>query len=370
MKINKQFKNLIPPLDEEELKQLESNLVNEGWRSNERIITWNGTIVDGHNRFNLCQKHNIKFQSEEKKFKDKNKVILWIIDNQLGRRNISSYAIGVLNLMKESILKPIAKLNKKGQGVSVINIDKINVQKEIAKQSKVSTGTIHKIKFIRDNADEETKKELLSGNKKLSINKVYTTLKRKEKVKEIKKELSNPKLKKNKKYEIIYADPPWKYNRNVGEGIAKEEYSVMDLDSIKEYLNEKKILPEDNSVLFLWVTFPMLKEGLEVMEYWGFKYKTCGFNWIKLNKNRKPFFGIGHYTKSNSELCLIGIKGKGLTILDDTISQIIMTQKDIHSKKPGEVRNLIVRLVGNRKRIELFARTKTKGWDSWGNEVK
>ena len=106
------------------------------------------------------------------------------------------------------------------------------------------------------------------------------------------------------------------------------------------------------------------------MESWGFKYKTYGFNWIKLNKNGKPFFGIGHYTKSNSELCLIGIKGKGLMILDDTISQIIMTEKDKHSKKPDKIPELIIRLVGDKKmKGELFARKKRDGWEVYGDEV-
>ena len=143
----------------------------------------------------------------------------------------------------------------------------------------------------------------------------------------------------------------------------------MDNNKIGSYLSDNKIITEDNSLLFLWITFPLLKEGLEVLEAWGFEYKTCGFNWIKLNKNGKPFFGIGHYTKSNSELCLIGIKGKGLTILDDTISQIVMTEKDKHSKKPDCIPDLIVRLVGDRKRAELFARKKREGWDVYGDEV-
>lgn len=171
------------------------------------------------------------------------------------------------------------------------------------------------------------------------------------------------------KYRIIYADPPWEYHKTIGEGVAKEQYPTMKLEDIKE-MGIGDIAAED-SILFLWVTFPCLKEGLEVMDAWGFEYKTCAFNWIKLNKNNgKPFFGIGHYTKSNSELCLIGIKGKGLPIIDNTISQIIMTEKGKHSKKPSIIKEKIVQLVGKKKRIELFARQETKGWDSWGNEVK
>jgi len=211
MIIDNELKDLIPPLAEDELKQLESNLLNEGWRNNERIITWNNIIVDGHNRYSICKKNNIPFKSEEKKFKDKNEAILWMIDNQLGRRNIPDYARVELNLRKEDILKPIADKNK-GLGRINQNSDKFNVGKEIAKQSKVSHDTVARVKFIRDNADEETKKELRRGNKKLSINKVYTDLKKTQQRKDVIKKFNEPKpLGTKKKYNIIYADPAWHF---------------------------------------------------------------------------------------------------------------------------------------------------------------
>jgi len=368
IKIDEELKELIPPLQSDELKQLESNLKNEGWRKNERIITWNGTIVDGHNRYTLCKKNNIEFKTQEKKFKDKNEVIIWMIDNQLGKRNVLPYDRVRLNLRKEDILKPLGVENIKRVRASLPILAKIDTRKTIAKASNVSHGTVDKVKFIERNAPQEDKKKLSAGTE--TINKIYTKLKRKEKIKEIKNELKQKPIIKDSPYEILYADPAWSYNRNVGEGIASEEYSTLSLNQIKTFLYQNKIKTEDNSVLFLWVTFPLLKEGLEVMEAWEFKYKTCGFNWIKLNKNGKPFFGIGSYTKSNSELCLMGVKGKGLPVLDNTISQIIMTEKDRHSKKPEEVADKILQLYGKRNAIELFARKKRAGWDVYGDEVQ
>lgn len=177
----------------------------------------------------------------------------------------------------------------------------------------------------------------------------------------------------NKKYSIIYADPPWDYSdvhtwRKMGGGV-RGKYKTMKLDEIKK-LNVKDIAADD-SLLFLWVTFPNLKEGLEVIESWGFRYVTIGFTWVKLNrKNKKPFFGIGYYTKSNAELCLIGVKGRPSKLkISNKVSSIIMSEKREHSRKPDEVRNKILELVGDRPRIELFARHKTDGWDVWGNEV-
>ena len=118
------------------------------------------------------------------------------------------------------------------------------------------------------------------------------------------------------KYSIIYADPPWKYNdRMVMKGVhgnirgAESFYNTMTLKDIKAL--PVKEITEKNAILFLWVTMPFLPQTQEVMESWGFKYKTCGFTWIKTTKTGKIHTGMGHYTRGNAELCLIGVRGGG-----------------------------------------------------------
>jgi len=176
----------------------------------------------------------------------------------------------------------------------------------------------------------------------------------------------------DKKYNIIYADPPWGYKDKRDKhprmsGGATSHYNTMNIEDIKNL--PIKYITEDNCMLFLWTTFPNLQEGLDVIKAWGFTYKTLGFSWIKLNtKNLKPFFGIGYYTKSNCECCLIGVKGKPI-IKNNDVSSVLMEPRERHSKKPDIVRDKIVRLVGDLPRIELFARDKTEGWDVWGNQV-
>ena len=174
----------------------------------------------------------------------------------------------------------------------------------------------------------------------------------------------------DKKYNVIYADPPWKYNTwRDGMGTAEKHYPTMKVESIVGMQSIIKNISEKDCILFLWVTFPCLLEGLKVMKEWGFKYKTCGFNWIKRNKVSDTwFFGMGHWTRANSELCLIGTKGT-IKRKSNKVSQIIDTHIEEHSKKPNIVRERIVELVGDLPRIELFARQTSKGWDSWGNEV-
>ena len=105
------------------------------------------------------------------------------------------------------------------------------------------------------------------------------------------------------------------------------------------------------------------------MKEWGFKYKTCGFNWIKRNKKSNTFFfGMGHWTRANSELCLIGTKGT-IKRKSSKVSQIVYEPIEEHSKKPDVIRDKIIELVGDLPRIELFARQTFDGWDCWGNEV-
>lgn len=130
-----------------------------------------------------------------------------------------------------------------------------------------------------------------------------------------------------------------------------------------------KNLCSDNCVLFLWTTYPMLQEAFKLIESWGFKYKTIGFQWIKQNKSGNGyFFGLGRWTRGNSECCLIATKGKPKRI-NNSVSQLIVSPIQSHSKKPDETREKIVELMGDLSRIELFARQSTKGWDVWGNEV-
>ena len=174
----------------------------------------------------------------------------------------------------------------------------------------------------------------------------------------------------NKKYQIIYADPPWSYRDKASAGNRGAIYKYDVLDN--NYLCNLPIenISEDNCALFLWVTMPMLQEGLNLMKAWGFTYKTVGFIWVKRNKKAATWFwGMGNYTRSNPELCLLAFKGK-LKRQSASIHSIIESPIEEHSKKPAIVRNKIVELFGDLPRIELFARQTTPGWDVWGNEVE
>ena len=171
----------------------------------------------------------------------------------------------------------------------------------------------------------------------------------------------------NKKYKIIYADPPWKYNDEGCQGTATNHYQTM---RNKDICNLPiKELADKDCVLFIWGTYPKLPEVLEVIKAWGFEYKSIGFQWIKLNKSGiGKFYGLGRWTRGNTEPCFIAVKGKPKRV-SASVFQIIKSKLNGHSRKPNIVRNKIIELIGDLPRIELFAREKVEGWDAWGNEV-
>jgi len=174
-----------------------------------------------------------------------------------------------------------------------------------------------------------------------------------------------------KKYQIIYADPPWSYQtfKQVPAGRPKTiPYKAMRMIDIYE-LSVKEIT-DKNCVLFLWATSALLPEALHTIKCWGFDFKCVAFNWVKRNKKSDSWFwGMGWWTRSNPEYCLLGIKGNPKRI-SAKVHSVIDTPIQQHSIKPQEVRNKIVELMGDLPRIELFARQKTEGWDVWGNEVE
>lgn len=174
-----------------------------------------------------------------------------------------------------------------------------------------------------------------------------------------------------KKYSIIYADPPWHYRTYSKKGkgrSADSHYPTMDIEDIKA-LPIREIAAKD-CALFMWLTFPCMKEALEVIQAWGFEYKTVAFVWIKQNrKSDSLFWGMGYWTRANAELCVLATKGHPKRA-NTGVHQVIVTHIEEHSKKPNEARERIVRLMGALPRIELFARQRPEGWDVWENEVE
>jgi N6-adenosine-specific RNA methylase IME4 len=172
-----------------------------------------------------------------------------------------------------------------------------------------------------------------------------------------------------KRFQVIYADPPWEFKVYSGKGkqrSAERHYDTESLDDIKAL--PVADLAADDCALFLWCVMPELPGALEVIKAWGFEYKTAGFTWIKQNRNGEGlFWGMGYWTRANAELCLLATRGSP-TRLNADVHQVVMAPVGEHSRKPDEVRKRIKRLIGG-PYLELFARQQVEGWHTWGNEI-
>lgn len=173
----------------------------------------------------------------------------------------------------------------------------------------------------------------------------------------------------SKKYQILLADPPWLYNDTLGgnASMGAMPYPTLDIEEIKN-LKVGGVSAKD-SILFLWATMPKLEEAFDVIKAWGFTYKTCAFTWVKQNPSGQGIFkGLGRWVQGNAELCLLATKGHPHRV-SKSVSQIVLAPRSRHSAKPPEVRDRIVKLMGNVPRLEMFARERCAGWDSIGNEI-
>jgi len=173
----------------------------------------------------------------------------------------------------------------------------------------------------------------------------------------------------SKKYNVIYADPPWSFKTYSDKGkdrSPEKHYSVMTFKDICNMPINK--IANDNSVLLMWVIDPLLDKAFEVINAWGFKYKTVAFTWAKTNKTKPGFFtGLGYWTRGNPEMCLLATKGKPKR-LSKSVPQLVVEQRREHSRKPDIMYKHIENLLEG-PYIELFARQQKDGWDNYGNEV-
>jgi len=181
IKIDKEFQSLIPPLSQEEYKQLEANVVTDGCR--DALVTWQGTLIDGHNRFKICTEHSIPFNCIEKEFDSRDDAIVWICKNQIGRRNIEKYVRGELVLRMESAIKAKAKEKQKESGGAVVQKSAkppIKTRDELAKLAGVSHDTIDRVKFISEKATPDQLDRARKGGTGNTVNAIYQEIRQEE----------------------------------------------------------------------------------------------------------------------------------------------------------------------------------------------
>lgn len=400
--IDKEFQALIPPLSADEKQQLESNIIADGCR--DPLVVWvctpvGSTLIDGHNRYEICTRLGLPFDTVEKEFDSREDVIVWMVDNQRGRRNLNDFQRTELQLKKKTAIAAKAKLNQ-GARTDILTdlskgIEPVNARAEIAEAAGVSEGTVSKVERIQETAAPELIVALRES--KVSINAAadVATLPKAEQVelvargtreilqaaKEIRaaksEEKRNERLEKiiaistgnaplgtvAERYPVLYLDPPWRYEH--AESVSREienQYPTMSLDDIKSMpIND---IAFDDCIMFMWATSPKLAEAFEVLQAWGFSYRTCAV-WDKQK------IGMGYYFRQQHELLLIAVKGSPTTPAPaDRPSSVFSYPRGEHSAKPHEVYEIIEAMYPTLPKLEMFCRTPREGWGVWGNQSK
>lgn len=168
-------------------------------------------------------------------------------------------------------------------------------------------------------------------------------------------------------FDLIMADPPWSFDLRSQKGeekSAQAQYGCMSLDAIAAL--PLAALAAENAVLWLWATNPLLREAFQIMDAWGFTYKTAG-HWVKTTKHGKLGFGTGYILRCAGEPFLIGTRGAPKTAKN--VRSVVMGRIREHSRKPEEAFLEAEKLMPDAKRIEVFSRQRRPGWSNWGNEA-
>lgn len=366
LEIKEEFKKLIPALTQEEFKQLEENCLEEGIR--EAIITWNGYIIDGHNRYEIANKWNLDFQTKSKHFKDEEAVKEWMILNQFGRRNLSNYQRSVLALELESLFREKAKENltlsegKGKQKSANLKVEPIETRKELAKVANVSHDTIAKVKAIQAKAPEEVKAKLQTGE--VSINQAYKEIKKEEKKEEQRKNVLEKRIEinisenikngdsleiletlKDGSIDIVLTDPPYGINYISNRSLNSDsitrrgllndgrDESLTLLDKTCKILSTKCAA---NSHLYFFCSWSVFSDFESIISKY-FTIKTP----IVWDKGNKGSGDLDNDWGNQTEIIIFCIKGKKL--INERRGNLISvsrlhTSKMVHpTQKPKEL---------------------------------
>lgn len=374
IRIDDEFRALIPPLTTEEREQLMMNVMRDGVQS--PFVVWDeeSILLDGHNRHDICADNAIDFPSPLRmSFASRTDAKIWIIKNQFGRRNLTPYQKSELALLLAPLLEEKGKANQKAGGKtggrgrekgsqnSANPIEAVDSREELAKIAGVSHDTIAKVKKIVSEAPEPVKEKLRRGE--TSIHAEYKKLAKQEQRIAIAEHVrgnivSDLESLVGQKFGCIYADPPWRYGNQSTRAATDDHYPTMSVEEICALPIAD--IAADQSHLHLWTTNGFLFDAIRVLEAWGFEYKSC-FVWVK------PQMGIGNYWRVAHEFLLLGVRG-GITFRDHGQRSWLESPRGKHSAKPDKIGSLIEK-VSPSPYLELFGRSERTGWTVFGNQI-
>lgn len=367
LKINPAFRDLIPPLADHEREGLEEDIKHFGCQC--PITTWEGIIIDGHHRYEICSRHKLTFKTEEREFDTQNDAEIWIIQNQFNRRNLPLFTRGTLvfELEKRFNRRHGNRHTCKEVPRTLRNQSEVDRERKeepfnrAAKTAGMGHDSYAKCKFIDKHATEEDKQKLHKGE--VSTNQVYNRIKTEQVRAETIANLESIETQEVKAiegvYDVVVIDPPWDIAQWGGISVYKPTpYPTMSVDEIKDL----ELPCADDCHVFLWTTQQFLPKAFQILEYWGLKY-SCTFTWVKNGGPQPP--DLPAY---NTEFFIYARQGKPKFIDTKKFATALVANKGKHSEKPEEFYEILRRVTAGR-RIDMFNRRSIEGFDTWGNEA-
>jgi N6-adenosine-specific RNA methylase IME4 len=367
--VDAEFASLIPPLSSEERQQLEENIVEHGG-ARDPLVVWASkgtlTLLDGHNRYEICTRLGLPFDVHELRFKARDEAEDWIDRNQLGRRNLTHDSFMLL-------LGRRAKRAMVGQGSrrDLCKKEKSQSVAHVAKEHGVTAKTAYAAAKFADEV-ERTPELKQAIQERRPVVQVKRELK--EKAREARREENRKKIAAvpepekaaavaQAKYATIVIDPPWDWGDEGDQdqlGRARPDYSTMSIEQLERL--DVGGLADDDCHIYLWITNRSLPKGFRLLEAWGFRYITA-ITWVK------PHFGMGNYFRGQTEHVLFGVRGSQPLKRKD-VGTVFEAERGPagHSSKPPSFLEL-VESCSPGPFLEMFSRSSRPGWVSWGENT-
>ena len=370
--IDSEFAALIRPLSAGERQQLEENIVEHGG-ARDPLVVWASkgklTILDGHNRYEICTRLELPFDVHEIRFKAREDATHWIVKNQLGRRNLTADSFTYLLGLDYKLEK---KANgKRGPEKPDQNEQAFTTAERIAKEVGVSPATVRRAEKFYDEVERtpELKQAVEEGRPVLQVKREL-----KEAAREARREENRQKIASvpepeqaaavaDARFATIVIDPPWDWGDEGDQdqlGRARPDYGTMSIDQLERL--DVGGLADDDCHIYLWITNRSLPKGFRLLESWGFRYITA-ITWVK------PHFGMGNYFRGQTEHVLFGVKGSQPLKRKDAGTAFTADRgSGGHSSKPASFLEL-VESCSPGPYVEMFSRSSRSGWVSWGENT-
>ncbi len=371
IQIDPEFRDAIQPLSIDERAQLEANLVTFGCR--DPLVTWQGIIVDGHHRYEICQRLGLPFSTVSIDLPDRESVFDWMDANALGRRNLTSDAFKLLLGRRYNRVKKALGFQDAGpgRGKTLDQVDPMfSTADRLAAQHGVSSATVKRAaKFAKEVEASPilqkaiaAKKPVLQARREIKeSNREARRQKNRTRIESVREPSSI--VASGVRFATILADPPWDWGDEGDDdqlGRARPDYETMSFERLLDLPIPE--MADDDCHLYLWITNRSLPKGFALLEKWGFRYVTA-LTWCK------PSFGMGNYFRGQTEQILFGVKGSQPLKRKDVGTVLNAPRGPAgHSSKPVEIYPLIESCSPG-PYLEMFARSQREGWTVWGADA-